>query len=176
MFGGAQYVSCRRPCHANMRPWSPPFPATAPDEHHLSQHHGRLRRHRGKPSTTPPLMACTHSVALQALHRTIPPFAPYVPVGLLPYLAFVLLMTTFVLAFYFSTYVHRPCVPSTHTNIHFLVYQKQLYLSASSQSHPQPASWEGSESWHCSAPSACICSALRVEVEYTVVWAGTLRS
>ncbi|KAI0809166.1 hypothetical protein BC629DRAFT_1590238 [Irpex lacteus] len=38
-----------------------------------------------------------------ALHKNIPSFAPYVPVALLPYLAFVLLGATFALAFYFST-------------------------------------------------------------------------
>ncbi|PCH33155.1 hypothetical protein WOLCODRAFT_159867 [Wolfiporia cocos MD-104 SS10] len=40
---------------------------------------------------------------IQALHRTLPSFAPHVSVGLLPYLAFILLGATFVLAFYFST-------------------------------------------------------------------------
>ena len=39
----------------------------------------------------------------QALHQATPPFSPYIPVGLLPYLAFFLLMATFALAFYFST-------------------------------------------------------------------------
>ncbi|KAH8101512.1 hypothetical protein BXZ70DRAFT_891839, partial [Cristinia sonorae] len=39
----------------------------------------------------------------QALHRAIPPFAPYIPVALLPSLAFILLSATFALAFYFST-------------------------------------------------------------------------
>ncbi|GBE78582.1 hypothetical protein BKA93DRAFT_799571 [Sparassis latifolia] len=42
-------------------------------------------------------------LSIQALHRSIPPFSPDIPVGLLPYLAFVLLATTFALAFYFST-------------------------------------------------------------------------
>ena len=39
----------------------------------------------------------------QVLHAALPPFAPSVPVALLPYLAFLLLSLTFVLAFYFST-------------------------------------------------------------------------
>ncbi|KAI0727598.1 hypothetical protein C8Q72DRAFT_886286 [Fomitopsis betulina] len=43
-----------------------------------------------------------HSL-VAARHQTLPSFAPYVPVGLLPYIAFILLATTFVLAFYFST-------------------------------------------------------------------------
>ena len=42
-------------------------------------------------------------ISHQALHRNIPAFSPYVPVALLPYLAFILLGATFVLAFYFST-------------------------------------------------------------------------
>ncbi|KAA1468299.1 hypothetical protein DENSPDRAFT_833543 [Dentipellis sp. KUC8613] len=41
--------------------------------------------------------------AIKHLHRTLPTFSPYVPIGLLPYLAFVLLTATFGLAFYFST-------------------------------------------------------------------------
>ncbi|KIY45813.1 hypothetical protein FISHEDRAFT_76356 [Fistulina hepatica ATCC 64428] len=45
-------------------------------------------------------MASKDYVALATLHRTSPPFSPIVPVGLLPYLAFVLLGATFLLAFY----------------------------------------------------------------------------
>jgi hypothetical protein len=41
----------------------------------------------------------------QHLHKVVPAFSPYVPVGLLSYLAFVLLTATFGLAFYFTTYV-----------------------------------------------------------------------
>ena len=41
----------------------------------------------------------------QALHKNIPSFSPYIPVAFLPYLAFPLLAATFVLTFYFSTYV-----------------------------------------------------------------------
>ncbi|KAH7884095.1 hypothetical protein F5I97DRAFT_1938696 [Phlebopus sp. FC_14] len=40
---------------------------------------------------------------IQALHKSLPPFSPYVSASLLPYIAFVLLTSTFVLAFYFST-------------------------------------------------------------------------
>ncbi|TFK47912.1 hypothetical protein OE88DRAFT_1738042 [Heliocybe sulcata] len=40
---------------------------------------------------------------IQSLHKSAPAFSPYAPVGLLPYLAFVLLGGTFVLAFYIST-------------------------------------------------------------------------
>jgi len=41
--------------------------------------------------------------AIHALQRTLPSFTPHLPVGLLPYIAFILLATTFALAFYFST-------------------------------------------------------------------------
>ncbi|OCH94211.1 hypothetical protein OBBRIDRAFT_789548 [Obba rivulosa] len=41
--------------------------------------------------------------SIQALHKASPAFSPYIPVGLLPYLAFLLLSSTFALAFYFST-------------------------------------------------------------------------
>ncbi|KAF7978987.1 hypothetical protein HWV62_44249 [Athelia sp. TMB] len=41
--------------------------------------------------------------SIQALHKVLPPFAPYIPVALLPYFALVLLSSTFALAFYFST-------------------------------------------------------------------------
>ncbi|CAL1696866.1 unnamed protein product [Somion occarium] len=41
--------------------------------------------------------------SIQALHKAVPPFSPYIAVGLLPYIAFFLLVSTFGLAFYFST-------------------------------------------------------------------------
>ncbi|KAI0317917.1 hypothetical protein OF83DRAFT_1057798, partial [Amylostereum chailletii] len=41
--------------------------------------------------------------ALQYLHQKAPAFTPYIPVSLLPAIAFVLLTATFGLAFYFST-------------------------------------------------------------------------
>ncbi|KAG6330562.1 hypothetical protein ID866_8526, partial [Astraeus odoratus] len=39
----------------------------------------------------------------QVLHQSLPPFSPYVPVSLLPFLALLLLASTFALTFYFST-------------------------------------------------------------------------
>ncbi|KAF8439333.1 hypothetical protein L210DRAFT_867202, partial [Boletus edulis BED1] len=39
----------------------------------------------------------------KALHKSLPPFTPYVSASLLPYIALVLLVSTFVLTFYFST-------------------------------------------------------------------------
>ena len=50
--------------------------------------------------------------------------------------------------------------------INCLVYQKQPSF-AKSQSHPPPASSEGSVSWPCSTRSACICSILGVGEQYT---------
>ncbi|KAN0101138.1 hypothetical protein V8E55_001122 [Tylopilus felleus] len=41
--------------------------------------------------------------AIQALHKSLPPFAPYVSASLLPHIALVLLVSTFALTFYFST-------------------------------------------------------------------------
>ncbi|THH27966.1 hypothetical protein EUX98_g6218 [Antrodiella citrinella] len=41
--------------------------------------------------------------SIASLHKAIPPFSPYIPVALLPYIAFILLTATFALAFYFST-------------------------------------------------------------------------
>ncbi|KAI0005299.1 hypothetical protein BJV74DRAFT_880565 [Russula compacta] len=41
--------------------------------------------------------------AVKHLHQIAPPFTPYVPVGVLSYLAFILLTATFGLAFYFTT-------------------------------------------------------------------------
>ncbi|EPQ61168.1 hypothetical protein GLOTRDRAFT_102818 [Gloeophyllum trabeum ATCC 11539] len=54
--------------------------------------------------------------AIQALHKSAPAFSPYVPVGLLPYIAFVLLGGTFALAFYFST-LPKTTVPVQETLI-----------------------------------------------------------
>ncbi|KIJ45192.1 hypothetical protein M422DRAFT_251377 [Sphaerobolus stellatus SS14] len=41
--------------------------------------------------------------SIQKLHQSLPAFQPYIPAAALPYPAFVLLVSTFVLAFYFST-------------------------------------------------------------------------
>ncbi|KAF8725227.1 hypothetical protein AX14_008248 [Amanita brunnescens Koide BX004] len=41
--------------------------------------------------------------SIKILHAALPPFAPAVPLALLPYLAFLSLSLTFALAFYFST-------------------------------------------------------------------------
>ncbi|KAF9073965.1 hypothetical protein BDP27DRAFT_1444563 [Rhodocollybia butyracea] len=41
--------------------------------------------------------------SIKALHSSLPPFQPLVSVALLPYLALVLLASTFALAFYSST-------------------------------------------------------------------------
>ncbi|KAE9397842.1 hypothetical protein BT96DRAFT_822712, partial [Gymnopus androsaceus JB14] len=38
-----------------------------------------------------------------ALHSSLPPFQPFISLAILPYLAFILLATTFAMAFYSST-------------------------------------------------------------------------
>ncbi|QRV76891.1 hypothetical protein RhiJN_19736 [Ceratobasidium sp. AG-Ba] len=40
---------------------------------------------------------------VKALHESLPAFAPLIPTAALPYIAFVLLTSTFALGFYFST-------------------------------------------------------------------------
>lgn len=63
------------------------------------------------------------SDCVQHLHKIVPAFTPYVPVGVLSYLAFILLTATFGLAFYFTTYV--VIVPLFHHGFH------QIYPAAS---------------------------------------------
>ncbi|KAI6043796.1 hypothetical protein EDC04DRAFT_2562353 [Pisolithus marmoratus] len=41
--------------------------------------------------------------AEKTLHKSLPPFSPYVSTPLLPFIALFLLSSTFALAFYFST-------------------------------------------------------------------------
>ena len=53
---------------------------------------------------------------VQDLHKIVPAFTPYVPVGILSYLAFILLTATFGLAFYFTTYVIE--VPLFYHGLH----------------------------------------------------------
>lgn len=88
--GAGASTSSVRSARASARSSSPP-------------RHGRLRVHiRMFLPVYSPFLGLAHS-ALQSLHRAIPAFSPFVPVGLLPYLAFILLTATFGLAFYFST-------------------------------------------------------------------------
>ncbi|KAF8633186.1 hypothetical protein AX15_001484 [Amanita polypyramis BW_CC] len=54
--------------------------------------------------------------AFQALHAVLSPFAPLVPVALLPYLALLSLALTFALAFYFSTLPKDP-IPFRETAV-----------------------------------------------------------
>ncbi|KAG6810365.1 hypothetical protein H0H92_012173 [Tricholoma furcatifolium] len=51
-----------------------------------------------------------------SLHATLPPFAPIIPVALLPYIAAILLASTFALAFYFST-LPKDTVPIRETAV-----------------------------------------------------------
>ncbi|KZP08264.1 hypothetical protein FIBSPDRAFT_815069 [Athelia psychrophila] len=54
--------------------------------------------------------------SIQALHKSLPPFAPYLPVALLPYLALGSLSSTFALAFYFST-LPKDTIPIRETAV-----------------------------------------------------------
>ncbi|EMD41500.1 hypothetical protein CERSUDRAFT_90065 [Gelatoporia subvermispora B] len=50
--------------------------------------------------------------SIEVLHKAVPAFSPYIPVGLLPYIAFILLSATFALGFYFSTSVPAQSIRS----------------------------------------------------------------
>ncbi|KAF8594166.1 hypothetical protein BDV93DRAFT_180125 [Ceratobasidium sp. AG-I] len=41
--------------------------------------------------------------AAKTLHESLPPFSPLIPTAALPYIAFILLTSTFALGFYLST-------------------------------------------------------------------------
>ena len=89
------------------------------------------------------------SDGVQHLHKILPAFTPYVPVGVLAYLAFILLTATFGLAFYFTTYVvvvsifyHRPIFfGSQHLEIN------HPYARGGSCYRSQHTRWL----WHCSS-------------------------
>ncbi|KAF8641529.1 hypothetical protein AX16_009907 [Volvariella volvacea WC 439] len=49
--------------------------------------------------------------SIQDLHRSLPSFSPIIPVELLPYLALILLASTFGLTFYFTT-LPKTAVPA----------------------------------------------------------------
>jgi hypothetical protein len=71
---------------------------------------------------------------VQDLHKIVPAFTPYVPVGILSYLAFILLTATFGLAFYFTTCVIE--VPLFHHESHHIcptASQNQRSLCVSRQ-------------------------------------------
>jgi hypothetical protein len=61
-------------------------------------------------------MASAEYDSIKALYTTSPAFTPSASVGLLPYLAFLLLAVTFVLAFYFST-LPKDIVPMRESTI-----------------------------------------------------------
>ena len=93
------------------------------------------------------------SDGVQHLHKILPAFTPYVPVGVLAYLAFILLTATFGLAFYFTTYVvvvsifyHRPIFfGSQHLEIN------HPYARGGSCYRSQHTRWL----WHCSSLLFC---------------------
>ncbi|KAJ7652155.1 hypothetical protein DFH06DRAFT_995596, partial [Mycena polygramma] len=53
---------------------------------------------------------------VQSLYTSSPAFQPLVPVGLLPYIAFILLFLTFTLAFYVST-LPKSTIPVRETAV-----------------------------------------------------------
>lgn len=64
----------------------------------------------------------------QALHKSLPPFSPYIPVAALPFLAFLLLTVAFALAFYFSMSAHVALL-CLYYLIDFTVYRKEQLAS-----------------------------------------------
>jgi len=53
---------------------------------------------------------------LKLLHAALPPFKPIIPTAVLPYLAFFTLISTFALAFTFST-LPTPAIPVKETGV-----------------------------------------------------------
>ena len=72
--------------------------------------YGQLQCHAGTSVSTHARPSLTHHAA-KALHKSLPPFTPYVSASLLPQIALVLLVSTFVLTFYFSMSVHPYSLP-----------------------------------------------------------------
>jgi len=73
------------------------------------------------------------SDGVQHLHKILPAFTPYVPVGVLAYLAFILLTATFGLAFYFTTYVVVMSIFYHHPTFWFTASRNQPSLHARRQ-------------------------------------------
>lgn len=85
-----RYGSPDTKCHA----YAAVTDTSAPHNHYV-----RLFRSQGKYGVPGYTLTDQH----QSLYTTSPAFTPLVPVGLLPYIAFILLFLTFTLAFYVST-------------------------------------------------------------------------
>jgi len=54
--------------------------------------------------------------SIQKLHQSLPAFSPYIAQEFLPYLAFLLLVSTFSLAFYFSI-LPKDTIPVRELNV-----------------------------------------------------------
>jgi len=70
---------------------------------------------------------------VQHLHKIVPAFTPYLPVGVLAYFAFFLLTATFGLAFYFTTYVIVVSTFYHHLTFPFTASRNQPSLRARRQ-------------------------------------------
>jgi hypothetical protein len=84
----------------------PLFHSSSMASQHASYAHVHVRTCPLHPSSRSDL-----TLLLQSLHASLPPFRPLVPTGVLPVIAWSLLLSAFSLAFYFTTYV-RPYLPS----------------------------------------------------------------
>ena len=73
------------------------------------------------------------SDGVQHLHKIVPAFTPYMPVGVLAYFAFFLLTATFGLAFYFTTYVIVASTFNHHPTFSFTASRNQPSLRARRQ-------------------------------------------
>lgn len=91
-----------------------------------------------------------HSCYFQSLYTSTPAFKPLVPVALLPYLALFLLLSTFTLGFYVSTYVRFAFYSSVL--IHASDYQKTRSLCGRQPSPRSQVSSVALGSSPCSAP------------------------
>jgi hypothetical protein len=79
------------------------------------------------------LLLSSLSDGIQHVHKIVPAFTPYVPVGVLAYLAFILLTATFGLAFYFTTYVIVMSIFYHHPTFWFTASRNQPSLHARQQ-------------------------------------------
>ena len=80
-------------------------------------HHGQLPTAQGFCSF---FVLIWSNYFAKALHFSLPPFVPVIPTNLLPYLTGALLIPTFALAFYFSTYV-PPLISNSRPHILFSI-------------------------------------------------------
>lgn len=105
--------------------------------------HGQLRGYPGTFLLPKPTSArLPHASPFKkTLHKSLAPFSPYIPASLLPHIALVLIVSTFVLTFYCST-----SVPSVFTlfaelmDFIYTAFQKTVSLFGKAQSRHSQAS------------------------------------